>query len=63
MRARIVGGVNILNSAFIVGGVLLTVVLQSKSVGLSEPILLAGLGVLNLGAAFYVWKTVSRKAD
>jgi MFS family permease len=59
-RARIIGGVNILNSAFIVLGVLATATLQSKSVGLSEPILLAALGALTLGAAFYVWRFVSR---
>jgi len=53
-RARIVGGVNILNSAFIVAGVLLTALLQSNAIGASESILLAGLGVMNLGAAFYV---------
>ncbi|WP_091678411.1 MFS transporter [Methylocapsa palsarum] len=53
-RARIIGAVNILNAAFIVGGVLVTAALQSRSVGLSEPALLAGLGILNLGAAAYV---------
>jgi acyl-[acyl-carrier-protein]-phospholipid O-acyltransferase/long-chain-fatty-acid--[acyl-carrier-protein] ligase len=53
-RARVIGAVNILNAAFIVGGVLLTAALQSKSVGISEPALLTGLGILNLGAAAYV---------
>ena len=62
-RARIVGAVNILNSAFIVAGVLLTAALQSKSIGLSEPILLGALGVLNLGAALYVRQNISREAE
>ncbi len=61
-RARIVGGVNILNSAFIVLGVLATGMLQSRAIGISEPVLLAALGVLNLGAAFYV-RSVSRGAS
>jgi acyl-[acyl-carrier-protein]-phospholipid O-acyltransferase/long-chain-fatty-acid--[acyl-carrier-protein] ligase len=61
-RARIVGGVNILNAAFIVFGVLATALLQSKTVGVSEPVLLAALGVLNLGAAFYVQKSAVRGA-
>ncbi|WP_245257420.1 MFS transporter [Methylocapsa acidiphila] len=60
MRARIVGAVNILNSAFIVAGVLLTAGLQSRGVGLSEPILLAALGVLNLCAALYVRRIILR---
>ncbi len=63
MRARVVGGVNILNSAFIVAGVLLTAGLQSRGIGLSEPVLLAALGVLNLGAALYVWKMISLEPD
>ncbi len=62
-RARVFGGVNILNSAFIVGGVLGTATLQSKILGLTEPVLLAGLGVLTLGAAFYVSKYVSRRVN
>jgi len=61
-RARIVGGVNILNAAFIVLGVLATAMLQSKIAGVTEPVLLAALGVLNLGAAFYVRKAVLRGA-
>ena len=61
-RARIVGGVNILNSAFMVLGALGTAVLQSRSVGVTEPVLLAALGVLNLGAAFYVRKSAAHGA-
>jgi acyl-[acyl-carrier-protein]-phospholipid O-acyltransferase/long-chain-fatty-acid--[acyl-carrier-protein] ligase len=58
-RARIVGGVNILNSAFIALGVLATAMLQSSRVGVTEPVLLAALGVLNIGAAFYVRKSAA----
>jgi acyl-[acyl-carrier-protein]-phospholipid O-acyltransferase/long-chain-fatty-acid--[acyl-carrier-protein] ligase len=60
MRARIVGGVNILNSSFIVFGVLLTAALQSDAIGASESLLLGALGALNLGAAFYVRKNILR---
>jgi acyl-[acyl-carrier-protein]-phospholipid O-acyltransferase/long-chain-fatty-acid--[acyl-carrier-protein] ligase len=59
-RARIVGAVNVLNSGFIVIGVLATVALQSKAIGLSESMLLALLGVSTLGTALYVRKFVSR---
>jgi hypothetical protein len=61
-RARIVGGVNILNSAFMVLGALATAGLQSRSVGVPEPALLGALGVLNLGAAFYVRKSAAQGA-
>jgi hypothetical protein len=37
--------------------VLATAVLQSKMIGVSEPVLLAALDVLNIGAAFYVRKS------
>jgi acyl-[acyl-carrier-protein]-phospholipid O-acyltransferase/long-chain-fatty-acid--[acyl-carrier-protein] ligase len=60
-RARIVGAVNVLNSGLIVIGVLATATLQSKAVGASESILLAGLGVLTLGAALYVRRTVAHR--
>jgi len=58
-RARVIGGVNIIVSSFIVAGVLSTALLQSKAIGLSEPVLLAGLGVLNLGAAWFVRSFIS----
>ncbi len=61
-RARVIGGVNIIVSSFIVAGVLATAVLQSAAVGLSEPALLAGLGVLNLGAAWLAYRTLVRDA-
>jgi MFS family permease len=61
-RARIVGGVNILNSIFMVLGALTTAGLQSSRVGVTEPVLLAALGILNLGAAFYVRKSAAHGA-
>ena len=61
-RARIVGGVNILNAGFIVLGVLATAMLQSRAMGVSEPVLLAALGVLNLGAVLYVRRPVLQGA-
>ncbi len=61
-RARIVGGVNVLNSLFMVVGVAATALLQSKLVGLSESALLAALGVLTLGCAIYVRGALAAKA-
>lgn len=52
-RARVIAAVNIVNSLFIVGGALTTAVLQSSAIGLSEPVLLIALGVLNFGACVY----------
>ncbi|HKH81262.1 MAG TPA: MFS transporter [Methylovirgula sp.] len=57
-RARTIAGVNILNALYIVAGTLLTAVLQSRLFGFSEPLLLAGLGICNLGAAAYVQKAI-----
>jgi len=60
-RARIVAAVNILNAIFMVGGTLATALLQSRLIGLSEPVLLIGLGLANIGAAAYVrWQVVSK---
>jgi MFS family permease len=53
-RARTIAAVNILNALYIVGGTLVTALLQSRFFGLSEPLLLAALGILNFGAAAYV---------
>jgi MFS family permease len=57
-RARIIAAVNILNAIFMVAGTLATALLQSRLVGLSEPVLLIGLGVANIGAAAYVWTKI-----
>ncbi len=57
-RARTIAAVNILNAIYIVAGTLVTALLQSRFFGLSEPLLLAALGVCNFGAAAYVQKTI-----
>ncbi|VFU07151.1 MFS transporter [Methylocella tundrae] len=61
-RSRIVAGVNVLNSSLIVAGVAATAALQSRAVGLSEPFLLGGLGVLTLAFAVYVRRCVAPAA-
>lgn len=65
-RARTIAAVNILNAVYMVAGTLATALLQSRFFGLSEPVLLAALGVLNFGAAAYVQKSIlplSRSID
>lgn len=57
-RARTIAAVNILNAVYIVAGTLITALLQSHFFGLSEPLLLAALGICNFGAAAYVQKTI-----
>jgi hypothetical protein len=37
--------------------------LQSKSIGFSEPMLLTALGLLNLGAAYYTYRHIVRAAE
>lgn len=46
-RARVVGGVNILNSVFMVLATAATALLQSHWIGLEEPVLLMGFGIFN----------------
>ncbi len=53
-RARVIAAVNIVTSLFIVGGSLVAALLQLAS--LSEPLLLIGLGVLNIGAAVWFFR-------
>lgn len=53
-RARIIAAINILNAVFMVAGTLATALLQSRFIGLPEPLLLIGLGLSNIGAAAYV---------
>jgi acyl-[acyl-carrier-protein]-phospholipid O-acyltransferase/long-chain-fatty-acid--[acyl-carrier-protein] ligase len=60
-RARVIAAVNILSSLYMVGATLVTAVLQSSFVGVSEPQLLILLGVLNLGAAVYFWTNLAAK--
>ncbi|QXX73527.1 MFS transporter [Methylovirgula sp. HY1] len=57
-RARIIAAINILNAIFMVAGTIATAVLQSRLVGLSEPLLLIGLGLTNIGAAAYVQREI-----
>ena len=57
-RARIIAAINILNAVFMVAGTLATALLQSRLIGLSEPVLLVGLGLANIGAAAYVWRQI-----
>jgi len=42
--------------------VLATALLQCRTIGVTEPVLLAALGVLNVGAAFYVRKSAAQGA-
>lgn len=57
-RARTVAAVNIQNSVFMVAGSLATSLLQSRFFGLSESVLLGLLGLCNIGAAAYVFRSV-----
>ncbi len=57
-RARIVAAINILNAIFMVAGTLAAAFLQSRFIGLSEPLLLIGLGLTNIGAAAYVQRKI-----
>jgi MFS family permease len=57
-RARTIAGVNILNAAYMVAGTLVTALLHSRLFGLSEPVLLAALGLCNFAAAAYVRRMI-----
>ena len=57
-RARVVAGVNIVTALFMVGGSVVTAILQFPAIGLSEPTLLIVLGLLNIGAAVYFFRTL-----
>ena len=59
-RARVIGANNTLNSLFMVAGTLAASILL-KATGLDESTALAGLGVLNLMAAVYVWRRLPRE--
>ena len=52
-RARVVAGVGVLNALYIVAGAAVTALLQSKLVGVPDPVLVMVLGVGNLAAALY----------
>jgi acyl-[acyl-carrier-protein]-phospholipid O-acyltransferase/long-chain-fatty-acid--[acyl-carrier-protein] ligase len=57
-RARVVAGVNILNALFMVLATAATALLQSSLIGLQEPVLLEGFGILNCGVAIWVQRIV-----
>ncbi|WP_020176421.1 MFS transporter [Methyloferula stellata] len=65
-RARVVGGVNILNSVFMVLATVATALLQSRWIGLEEPALLMGFGIFNCLVAAWVRRHInasSRKVE
>ena len=57
-RARVVAGVNIVTALFMVAGSLVTAILQLPVIGLSEPALLVMLGLLNIGASVFFFRTL-----
>lgn len=59
-RARVIAGVNVLSSGFMVAGALTTAGIQS--LGVTEPQVLIGLGVLNVGAGFLIFRMLPIKA-
>jgi MFS family permease len=58
MRARTIAAVNIQNALFMVAGSLITSLLQSRFFGLSEPVLLALLGLGNVVAAIWISRAI-----
>lgn len=59
-RARVVAGVSVLNALFMVLGSVVVAALQSKVVGVPNPVLLMALGIANVGAALYFHRTLPR---
>jgi acyl-[acyl-carrier-protein]-phospholipid O-acyltransferase/long-chain-fatty-acid--[acyl-carrier-protein] ligase len=57
-RARVVAAVNIITSLFMVGGALVTAILQTSLFGLSEPTLLVMLGALNVLAGIWLFRNL-----
>jgi len=60
-RARVIGGANVMTALFMVGGSLASAGLLSLA-GLSEPMVMIGLGLLNLGFGAWVYR-FSRQRD
>ncbi len=59
-RARVVAGVSVLNALFMVLGSVVTAALQSKYVGVPDPVLLIALGAANAAAGVYFYRTLPR---
>jgi hypothetical protein len=57
-RARTIAAVNVLNAAFMTGATVIVAVMQHF--GATLPMLFAGLGILSLGVAAAIWKTLPR---
>jgi len=57
-RARVVAAVNIITALFMVGGAVVTAILQTSLIGLSEPTLLVLLGVLNVLAGIWLFRNL-----
>jgi acyl-[acyl-carrier-protein]-phospholipid O-acyltransferase/long-chain-fatty-acid--[acyl-carrier-protein] ligase len=52
-RARVIAGGNVIQAGFIVGGSLIAAALQAQ--GVSEPVIIIGIGVLNLAAGVLIF--------
>ena len=57
-RARVVAAVGVMNALFMVVGSAATALLQSRAIAVPDPILLLGLGIANLFAAAYFYRTL-----
>jgi acyl-[acyl-carrier-protein]-phospholipid O-acyltransferase/long-chain-fatty-acid--[acyl-carrier-protein] ligase len=57
-RARTIAAVNVLNAAFMTGATVVVAMLQHF--GATLPMLFAGMGVLGLGVACAIWKTMPK---
>ena len=57
-RARVVAAVNVVSALFMVVGSLVAAALQAREIGVSQPVLLVGLGVLNAGAGVYFFRAL-----
>jgi acyl-[acyl-carrier-protein]-phospholipid O-acyltransferase/long-chain-fatty-acid--[acyl-carrier-protein] ligase len=57
-RARVIAAVNVVSALFMVVGSLVTAVLQAGAIGVSQPALLVGLGLLNVGAGVYFFRAL-----
>lgn len=58
VRARTIAAVNVLNAAFMTGATVLVAILQHF--GATLTLLFSGLGLIGLGVAFAIWRTMPR---